>query len=93
MPYALKKDLGIKGFQHNCLYSNGKVYSVNSTELCPIEIEAELGSPANTAAKQTGFKTGEYQDGMTKICVYSVMGRTEKVRFDLTDLCPLSYDF
>jgi hypothetical protein len=46
-----------------------------------------------TIGGATGFKQGEYQDGMTKVCVYSVLGNQRLLRVDSTDLCPLSYDF
>lgn len=95
MTYFLQKDLGVHDNQHLCKFSNGKVYAYNAIDLCPLQIEDD--GPVNygnqKAAKQTGFKSGEYQDGMTKVCVYSVMGRTEAIRLSSVELCPLTYDF
>ena len=92
MTYYLKKDLGVRNMQHLCLYSNDKVYSLNATDMCPMSVEDDsIGR--SKATPQTGFKSGEYADGMTKVCVYDVLGKTEEVRFPLTTLCPLTYKF
>lgn len=40
----LSKDLGLHGLFHVCAYSNGKVYSFNATQLCPLQI-ANQGVP------------------------------------------------
>jgi hypothetical protein len=90
IPYFLSQDLGIHGQFHLCKYSNGKVYSFNTTDLCPLQVNDE-GPPASS--KQQGFKSGEYQDGMTKVCVYNVMGRTEALRISSTSICPLNHEF
>lgn len=92
MTYYLKKDLGVRNMEHLCLYSNDKVYSLNATELCPLSVEDDsIGR--SKATPQTGFKSGEYADGMTKVCVYNVLGKSEQVRFPSTSLCPLTYKF
>lgn len=90
MTYFLQSDLGINGFERHCRYSNGEVYSVNSSELCPMSIEVDGLDFGNAV---TGFKAGEYDDGMTKVCVYDVLGSQRAVRVGLVELCPLTYDF
>lgn len=89
--YLLQQDLGVRGQNHLCRYSNGKVYSYNATELCPFQVNDD-GPPATDASppSQTGFKSGEYLDGKTKVCVYSdnVLGRTEALRIGSVELCP-----
>jgi hypothetical protein len=93
MTYFLTNDLGISGFQHVCEYSDGKTYSVNSTQLCPMSVSVDgIDSPAGSPG-MTGFKSGEYRDGMTKVCVYNVMGNTRSLRVGGVELCPLTYDF
>ena len=91
MTYYLQRDLGVEGFQRNCQYSNGKVYAVNSTKMCPLSIQEEGYLPQNS--KTTGFKAGEYSDGLTKVCVYNVLGNQRAIRLNNTELCPLTYDF
>lgn len=95
LTYFLSQDIGVRGQFHLCKYTNGEVYSFNATDLCPLQVDddgpANLGGGSST--KQMGFKTGEYVDGMTKVCVYSVMGRTEAVRIGSVELCPLTYEF
>lgn len=90
MTYYFTRDLGLSGFQHLCEYSNGKTYSVNGTQMCPMSIE-EDGIITNGSTP--GFKAGEYQDGMTKVCVYNVMGSQRFLRINGMGLCPLSYNF
>lgn len=95
MTYFLSADLGVHGLVHVCRYSNGKLYSFNATELCPMQVEDE-GQPAIGSYQppaQVGFKTGKYLDGMTKVCVYNVLGHTEAIRIGSTELCPLSHNF
>jgi hypothetical protein len=95
LTYYLSQDLGVHGLFHVCRYSNGKLYSFNATDLCPLQVEDD-GQPAVGAyqpPKQTGFKTGEYMDGMTKVCVYDVLGHTEAIRIGSAELCPLSHNF
>ncbi len=90
MTYFLSSDLGVEGFMRYCEFSDGKVYTVNSTELCPMSIEVG-GAP--TPSGIMGFKKGEYQDGMTKVCVYDVLGSERAVRVDSYELCPISPQF
>lgn len=87
--YYLERDLGIRGFERLCRYSNDEVYSVNSIDLCPMSID---DSPPGFG-QGIGFKAGEYQDGLTKVCVYDVLGQQKAIRIDNFELCPLSYDF
>lgn len=95
LTYFLSQDLGVRGQFHLCQYSNGKVYSFNATDLCPMQVNDD--GPANFGGggsiKQQGFKSGEYQDGMTKVCVYNVMGRSEALRISSVGICPLNYEF
>jgi hypothetical protein len=93
MTYFLTNDLGISGFQRLCQYSDGNTYSVNSTQLCPMSVDVDGVQMPAGAPGVTGFKAGEYRDGMTKVCVYSVLGSTRSIRMNSTDLCPLTYDF
>lgn len=82
--YYLQQDLGVQGLVHLCRYSNGKAYSFNATELCPLSIE----DSAQGFGQGQGFLQGEYQDGMTKVCVYDVMGENKAIRLPSTSLCP-----
>jgi len=95
MTYFLQKDLGVQDNQHLCSYSNGKIYAFNATDLCELSIEDDgpvsLGN--QRPQTQTGFSAGEYQDGMTKVCVYNVMGRKEAIRLGSVELCPLTHEF
>ncbi len=40
-----------------------------------------------------GILIGEKISGTNKICYYNVLGSTYTLNVDLTDLCPVSYDF
>jgi hypothetical protein len=90
MTYYLQNDLGVRDNQHLCRYSNGKVYAFNATELCKMSVE---DSSLDTRGQATGFKVGEYQDGLTKVCVYNVLGGKQAIRIGSVELCPLSYQF
>ncbi|MBS0168639.1 MAG: hypothetical protein JSR29_21390 [Nitrospira sp.] len=87
--YYLQQDLGVQGLVHLCKYSNGKVYTVNAINLCPLSIE----DSAQGFGQGQGFLQGEYQDGMTKVCVYDVMGENKAIRLPSTLLCPLNPTF
>lgn len=89
MTYFLQQDLGVHGLMHYCKYSNGKVYTVNATDLCPMQVE---DSPSGLG-QGTGFLQGEYQDGLTKVCVYDVLGQRRAVRLSSVSLCPQTYQF
>ncbi|MHB1870028.1 MAG: hypothetical protein ACYCT1_04130 [Steroidobacteraceae bacterium] len=39
-----------------------------------------------------GFKAGEHHGGMTKVCVYNVIGKLEAVRIGSVDGCPMSHN-
>lgn len=90
MTYFLQQDLGIRGNMRYCKYSNGKIYSVNATDLCEMQIE-EGGVP--TQRGTMGFYLGEYQDGMTKVCIYNVLGNKRAVRLNSYEVCPPSAEF
>lgn len=87
--YFFERDLGIEGFQRLCRYSNGEVYAFNTTDICPLQIEDSAPGFGNSL----GFKSGEYMDGMSKICVYDVMGEERAIRIGGVELCPLNYQF
>jgi hypothetical protein len=89
--YYFQQDLGVHNLMHYCRYSNGKVYTFNATELCPNSIEEEGLSFGQV--QEVGFLVGQYQDGMTKVCVYNVMNVRRAVRISSTELCPNSYQF
>lgn len=88
-PYNLVQDMGVSGVKRLCKYSNGKVYAVNATDLCSLSIE----DSAPGFGQGTGHLQGEYLDGMTKVCVYDVMGERRGLRLNSTSLCPLSPKF
>lgn len=85
----LKRDLGVSGFIRYCLYSNDKQYTVDSSDLCPLSIDIGL----NLGKNQTGFLAGEYQDGMTKVCVYNVLGEQKAIRKSGISICSLTEKF
>ena len=94
MTFQRTDDLGIHNGQHLCKYSNGKTYAFNLTDLCPLTVEDDniaTNTPGHVPV--TGFKAGEYQDGMTKVCVYKVLGNEEAIRIGSTEICPLTQDF
>jgi hypothetical protein len=94
LDYYLQTDLGIHGMYHLCRYTNGQVYSYNATQLCPLSVSDNVNGPSMpNAPRKTGFKTGEYMDGMTKVCVYNVLGQTAAIRIGAVALCPLSHEF
>lgn len=88
-----QRDLGVKGFMRYCEFSDGNVYTVNSTELCPMSIDVGNSYSFGGGSSVTGFKAGEYQDGMTKVCVYDVLGDQKAIRVDSFELCPLTQEF
>lgn len=87
--YYLQEDLGVQGLVHLCRYGNGKVYTVNAIDLCPISIQ----DSAPGFGQGQGFLQGEYQDGITKVCVYDVLGEKKAIRLPSTSLCPLDRTF
>ena len=90
--YNLSRDLGIHGLFHLCQYTDGNVYSFNATQLCPLQI-SDNGAPTPAGGGVVGFKSGEYVDGMTKVCVYNVLGNLKSIRIGAIELCPQSYNF
>ncbi len=89
MTYFLVQDLGARGNMRYCKYNNGKIYTVNAVELCQMSVED--GGFSNGHAM--GFLAGEYQDGMTKVCVYDVLGAKKALRLNSVALCPLNSNF
>jgi hypothetical protein len=89
MTYSLQQDLGVKGLMRYCKYSNGQVYTFESTDLCEVTIE----DTAPGMGKGTGFLAGEYEEGMTKICVYDVLGEKRLIRQNGVSICPVSFRF
>ena len=87
--HNLVEDLGVRGVMRYCKYSNGKVYTVNAAEICQVSIE----DSAPGFGRGQGFHKGEYQDGMTKVCVYDVLGEQRSIRVDGTSICPLDPKF
>ena len=84
----MTQDLGVHGLFHLCRYSDGRVYSFNATQLCPLDF-----STPSLPSGALGMKIGEYQDGMTKVCIYDVLGSREAIRISAAALCPLSHTF
>lgn len=88
--YYLERDAGVEGLVRNCEYTDGSVYTVNAVELCPLTIE-DSGPSAQSSAH--GVLSSEYQDGMTKVCIYNVMGNEKALRVGAAHLCPLTAEF
>lgn len=91
MTYFLVQDLGVQGNVRRCKYNNGKIYTVNATELCAMSVEED--GPLPPSGQTMGFLVGEYQDGMTKVCVYDVLGNKRALRLNSVSLCPLNAKF
>ena len=84
----MTRDLGVHGIFHVCRYSDGRVYSFNATQLCPLNLSTGVAPPGTV-----GMKIGSYEDGMTKVCIYQVPGSREAIRVSAAALCPLSHTF
>jgi hypothetical protein len=98
MTYFLQSDLGVQNNQHLCRYSNNRTYAYNATDLCPLSVDDDMpaatsGSYGQAPTYITGFLQGEYQDGMTKVCVYSVLGNKEAIRIGAVEICPQTQAF
>ena len=87
--YYLEADLGVRGLMRYCKYSNGRIYTVNAVEICQLSVE----DSAPGFGQGQGFLQGEYQDGMTKVCVYQVLGEKRALRIPSTSICPLNPSF
>ncbi|HBO1118233.1 TPA: hypothetical protein L4E70_006484 [Pseudomonas aeruginosa] len=87
--YNLIQDMGVSGAYRYCKYNNGKVYTVNAAEICQISISDS--SPGFGTGK--GFLKGEYADGMSKVCVYNVLGQEKAIRISSVSICPATADF
>jgi hypothetical protein len=83
----LQGDLGTKGTMRYCKYSDGKIYTVDATDLCELSIEA-------SSFGGVGTLVGEKEsDGLNKVCVYDVMGERRAIRVSSVSICPLSQNF
>ena len=87
--YYLQQDFGVNGLMRYCKYNNGQIYTVNAVQICPISIN----DAAPGFGQGQGFLRGEYMDGMTKVCVYAVLGQQKALRIPSTSLCPLNANF
>lgn len=85
----LEQDMGAQGLLRQCKYSDGRIHAVNATDLCPLTLQGN--DPDMGRGK--GFLKSEYPDGMTKVCVYNVLGGKNTLRLAVTDICPLGADF
>lgn len=85
----LKRDLGVQGLMRHCQYSNGEVYTVNAVDLCSQSVDGPTFSPNG----KTGFLQREYEEGMTKVCVYEVLGDEHGVRQNGVSLCAPTHRF
>lgn len=85
----LQSDLGVRNNMRYCKYSDGKLYAFDSMTLCPMSIEGS----APGMGKGVGFLKGERIDGMTKLCVYDVLGEKKAKRLNSYDICPLTVNF
>lgn len=93
MTYYLRRDAGVQNNLRLCTYSNGQTYSFNATDLCPLDIEDDVSGPVPNSAPRQGFLKREYQDGLTKVCVYDVLGSEAATRLRSTAICPLNEKF
>lgn len=89
LKYFFTEDLGIQGNIRRCKYSNGQVYTVNSINLCPMSVDG----PSPSMGTGTGFYKATYLDGMTRVCIYDVLGSKRGIRVSSTDICPLAQEF
>ena len=87
--YFLSEDLGIQGNVRQCKYDNNQIYTVNSINLCPMSVDG----PSPGMGNGTGFYKRTYMDGMTRVCVYDVLGNQRAIRINSTDICPLNQEF
>ncbi|WP_341667609.1 hypothetical protein [Alcaligenes sp. SDU_A2] len=85
----LQQDMGPRGLMRHCKYSDGRIHTVNATDLCPLTLQ---GSDSGMG-RGKGFLKSDYPDGMTKVCVYDVLGGKNTLRLPATDICPLGADF
>jgi len=82
----------VRGFSRYCLYSDGGVLTVGSTDLCPIN---NLGSDRNGSPTITienrnagfGSLTGQRVNGFSRYCSYS---DGAVLTVGSTDLCPIT---
>ena len=65
----------------------------NATQWCPLQISDDVPPAYSSGGGTIGFKAGEHHDGMTKVCVYNVIGKLEAIRIGSVDVCPMSHTF
>ncbi|MFL1550089.1 hypothetical protein HX867_13115 [Pseudomonas gingeri] len=87
--YSLVQDMGVQGMARYCKYDNGKVYTVNASDICQISIVDSAPGLGNGQ----GFLKGEYPDGMNKVCVYDVLGQQKAIRISSVAICPPTSNF
>lgn len=93
----------ISGMNKICHYrctSGAASKTIQATGICPLSVtkgatrgQAGLGSSnpnSDFSGNQTCFKTGEYLDGMNKVCRYNCNGSPAETTIRSTQLCPLS---
>ncbi len=85
----MQQDFGIRNNQRLCKYSDGNVYAFNATDLCSLSIDGS----APGMGKGMGFYKGDYQEGMTKVCVYDVLGEKKALRVNSYEVCPVTHNF
>ena len=87
--YYFVADLGVEDNQRLCKYNNGKVYTINANDLCEVSVE----DSAAGIGQGVGFLKGAYPDGITKVCVYDVLGQNKALRIQSVGICPLNQNF
>ena len=86
------KSQEVKGFSRYCVYSDGGVLTVGSTDLCPTNNSGsdKNGSPTITIENRSagfGGLTGQKVNGFSRYCSYS---DGSVLTVDSTDLCPIT---
>lgn len=98
---AFKSGEYSSGMTKQCIYDSlGSTYTRtgSATALCPLVIDVPDGAAApqsrdnqsSTSYGVTAYKTGEYDSGMTKQCIYEALGSTYTKTVSSTSLCPLT---
>jgi hypothetical protein len=102
---AFKTGEETTGMTKICYYEalgNPYAITVGSVELCPMSIRVNL--PPNSSREPerptapspprpsttTAFKTGEREEGMTKICYYEALGSAYTRTVASYQICPMS---
>jgi len=82
----------VKGFSRYCIYSDGGVLTIGSTDLCPINNSGsdKNGSPTITIENRSagfGSLTGQRVNGFSRYCSYS---DGSVLTVGSTDQCPIT---